>query len=69
MYKFNICSKLVDSDTREIIPHTRQPIMIENTITNIIIEHAFLVILVFFIKAFIAGSIINAIINAIKKGI
>ena len=68
-YIFIVCNKFVDSDINAKIPQVTLPIIIDNTITNIIIEHILLLIFVFFIKYFIAGSIINEIINAIKNGI
>ena len=69
IYKLSICNKFVDSDINETIAHVTAPIIIANTIINIIIELIFLFNFVLFIKNLIAGSIISEITNAIKNGI
>ena len=56
-------------ENKVIISHVNVPNIIRDTITNIIIELVLLVKFVFLIINFIAGSTINDIIKATKKGI
>lgn len=65
-YPFKSCNKFDASEISATIPHATAPIIIADTIINIIIELVFLVNFIFFIINLIAGSTINDIINAIK---
>lgn len=68
-YPFKSCNKFDASEISATIPHATAPIIIADTIINIIIELVFLVNFIFFIINLIAGSTINDIINAIKNGV
>ena len=68
-YPFKSYNIFEASEISATIPHTTAPIIIADTIINIIIELVFLVNFIFFIINLIAGSTINDIINAIKNGV